>query len=38
MQTVQTLPNGAFDQGLHCLLAEISMGNAVNIKISTRNP
>ena len=34
---VQMPPNGASYQGLHCLLAEISMENAVEIKTSTVN-
>ena len=32
---VQTPPNAASDQGLHCLLTDIAMGNAVKMKAST---
>ena len=34
---VQTPPYAASDQGLHCLLTEISMENAVKMKTPTRD-
>ena len=32
------LPNAVSDQGLHCLLTEISMENAVKMKTSQETP
>ena len=37
-EPVQTPPNTTSDQGLHCLLTEISVENAVKMKASSRNP
>ena len=34
--SVQMPPNAASDQGLHCLLTEISMENAVKMKTFTK--
>ena len=34
---VQMPQNAASDQGLHCLLTEISMQNTIEMKLSARN-
>ena len=36
-EPVQMPPSGASDRGLHCLISEITMENAVKIKTKTTN-